>query len=341
MLLRLVEGVGDRGLGILRLPLLGAGGALRQLPLELEQVLEEEVAPLRRRLRPSNLRTASDGVGTDAGAVLALPAQTLVFDRAAFRLDADERGIARAVRLAEGVPACDQRDGLLVVHRHAREGLADVARRGDRIGIAVRAFGVHVDQAHLHGAQRIGQLALSAITLVAKPGALGTPVEFLRFPGVSASAGKAEGLEAHRLERDVAHEDIEIGPGNLAAVLLLDRPQQAAGFVQIGVVGPAIERCEALLSAARAAAAIGNAVSAGAVPREADEQAAVVTKISRPPVLRIRHESVQILDHCIEIEALEFLGVVEALAHRVRGGCMLLQDLEIQPIRPPFLVIRA
>ena len=66
---------------------------------------------------------------------------------------------AGAVRLAEGVAAGDQRDGLLVVHRHAAEGLADVARRGERIGIAVRAFGVDVDQAHLHGGERVLEVA--------------------------------------------------------------------------------------------------------------------------------------------------------------------------------------
>jgi hypothetical protein len=48
--------------------------------------------------------------------------------------------IAGAVGLAEGVAAGDQRDGLLVVHRHAGEGLADVARRCERVGLAVRAL---------------------------------------------------------------------------------------------------------------------------------------------------------------------------------------------------------
>ena len=62
--------------------------------------------------------------------------------------------IAGAVALAEGVAAGDERDGLLVVHRHARERLADVARGELRIGVAVRALGVHVDEAHLHGAER-------------------------------------------------------------------------------------------------------------------------------------------------------------------------------------------
>ena len=61
--------------------------------------------------------------------------------------------------LAEGVAAGDQRDGFLIVHRHAAEGLADIVGRRDRIGIAVGTFGVDIDQAHLHGGQRILQIA--------------------------------------------------------------------------------------------------------------------------------------------------------------------------------------
>ena len=55
--------------------------------------------------------------------------------------------------------AGDQRHGLFVVHRHAPKGLADVARRGEGIRFAVGAFGVHVDEPHLHGAgdpKRVG-----------------------------------------------------------------------------------------------------------------------------------------------------------------------------------------
>src|ERR1700741_4983866 len=45
-----------------------------------------------------------------------------------------------------------------------------------------------------------------------------------------------------------------------------------------------------------------------------NEQRAVVTKVRRPPILRIRHQGIQILDHRIQVEAAEFLGVVERLA---------------------------
>ena len=65
-----------------------------------------------------------------------------------------------AVRLAEGVAAGNQRHGLFVVHGHAPEGLADVLRGGDRVGLAVGTFRVHVDEAHLHGGERLLELAV-------------------------------------------------------------------------------------------------------------------------------------------------------------------------------------
>jgi hypothetical protein len=37
----------------------------------------------------------------------------------------------------------------------------------------------------------------------------------------------------------------------------------------------------------------------------------------------------QILDHCVEIEALEFLGVVELLAHRIGQGRVLVKNTQV------------
>src|SRR6478736_6090041 len=109
MLLRLVVGVRNRGLRTFRLPLFGPRRALRQLPFVLEQVVEEVVAPRRRRLRPGDLRTPGDGVGPEARTMLALPAEALILEGTAFRLGANQRRIAGAVGLAEGVTAGDQR----------------------------------------------------------------------------------------------------------------------------------------------------------------------------------------------------------------------------------------
>ena len=63
-------------------------------------------------------------------------------------------------------PPRRQRDGFLVVHRHAREGFADVLAGRDRVRLAVGAFGVDVDQAHLHGGQGIFEVAFARIAAV-------------------------------------------------------------------------------------------------------------------------------------------------------------------------------
>ena len=201
---------------ILRLPLVRAGRALREFPFVAEQVLEEVVAPLRRRGGPGDFQAAGDRVAALAGAEVVLPAEALLLE--AGRLRAPAHNVRRrggAVGLAEGVAAGDQRDGFLVVHRHAAEGLADVLRRRDRIGIAVRTFRVDVDQPHLHGGERILQVAavdvairivvghehrarlLDALGTVrvadvaAQPGRLGAPVDVLiRLPDVLATAAR-------------------------------------------------------------------------------------------------------------------------------------------------------
>lgn len=49
--------------------------------------------------------------------------------------------------------------------------------------------------------------------------------------------------------RTIAGEQEQVSPGNLVAVLLLDRPQQTTGLVEGDVVGPGVEGSEALLSA--------------------------------------------------------------------------------------------
>ena len=248
--------------------------------------------------------------------------------------------------------------------------VADVVGRRDRVRVAVRALRVHVDQTHLHRGERVLQIApvdvgtillaamqilvghdhpgivaglsLAVAHVTTQPCRLGAPVDVLvRLPGVLATAGEAEGLEAHRFQRDVAGEDHQVGPGNLAAVLLLDRPQQAAGFVEADVVRPAVERREALLASAAAAAAVAGAVGAGAVPGHADEQGAVVPEVRRPPVLRVGHQRGEILLHRRQVEALELLRVVEVLAHRIGLGGMLVQELESQLVRPPVAVRRA
>src|SRR5262245_59002434 len=222
---------------VLRLPLLRASRTLGQLPLVFEEVLEKVVAPLRWRRRPRDLETAGDGVGAFAGLVAALPAETLLLEVAALRFAANVgHGRPGAMRRAERVSSGNQRHRLLVVHRHAAERLADVPCGPHGIGIPVRSFRVHVDEAHLHGAERVRQLPIAAVALVAKPRRLGAPVDLLGLPAILTPTGKTERLESHRLEGDVAGRYHQIGPRDLSAVLLLSRPAQPASTTEVAII---------------------------------------------------------------------------------------------------------
>ena len=116
------------------------------------------------------------------------------------------------------------------------------------------------------------ELAISAVPLVREPLAFGAPVDVLiGLPDVLAAAAKTEGLEAHGLQGDVGGENHEVSPRDLLAVFLLDRPQQPARFVEVHVIRPAIERRETHLASPGAAAAVEDAIRAGAVPCHANE----------------------------------------------------------------------
>ena len=123
--------------------------------------------------------------------MLAFPPESLVFESAAFRLRPYQRRVTGAVRLAESVPAGDQRDGLFVVHRHAGERFADISRRRQRVRVAVRTFRVDVDQAHLHRAERFRKLTFAAIAFVAEPRSFGAPVKLFGLPDIGAPAAQS------------------------------------------------------------------------------------------------------------------------------------------------------
>src|SRR5205085_8182438 len=129
-----------------------------------------------------------------------------------------------------------------------------------------------VDQAHLHGTERAGELPVAAVALIAEPGVLRPPEDLVGFPDVGSPEAEAERLEAHRFHGNVAGEDQQIGPGDLPAVLLLDRPEQPARLVKVCVVGPTVEGSETLSASAATASAIGDAVRAGGMPRHPDEE---------------------------------------------------------------------
>ena len=130
------------------------------------------------------------------------------------------------MRLAKRMPAGDQRHGLIVIHRHARESLADVLGRSQRVRLAVRPFRIDVDQPHLHRAKRLLELTIAVVALIAQPGLLVPPVDVLfRLPHVLAPAGEPERLEPHRIEGDVAGQNHQVGPRKFTTVLLFDGPE--------------------------------------------------------------------------------------------------------------------
>src|SRR4030095_16914204 len=91
-------------------------------------------------------------------------------------------------------------------------------------------------------------------------------------PAALAPAGEAERLEPHGLQGTVAGEDHQVGPRDLPAVLLLDRPQHPTRLVEVHFVRPTVQRREALLSVPRTSPAVADAVGARTVPRHPDEE---------------------------------------------------------------------
>ena len=300
-------------------PLDCASWALGLHPVEGVEVLQEIMGPGRRGDRPRAFQAAGDGVGAMAVPKTVTPAERLRLDGVRLWFDTHVLGrISRAVGLAEGMAAGDQRSRLFVVHRHAAERLAYGVGGRQRIRVAARTLGIDVDEAHLGGAQGRIQHAILVAAVGSQPLALGTPVHVFRLPGVDTAAGEAQGLEAHRVHGHGAGEDQQVGPGDLAAVLLLDRPEQAVRLVQVCVVGPAVERREALQAAVGPAPAVNGPVGARAVPGHSNEERPVVAEVRRPPVLGRRHQRCEIGLHRIQVEAFERLGVIEVLPKRTR-----------------------
>ena len=207
-------------------PLMRTGRALGQFPLELEQNVEIIVVPLNGVGGPRTLNAAADGVDLDAAAKAAVPAQALLLQGGSFRFRTHILfGVGGAMALAKGVATRHQRHRFFVIHGHAGKGFTDVPCRSHRVGPAIGAFRVDINQTHLHGGQGVLQFTVTAVALVVEPLAFGAPVNvFFWFPNVLAPARKPKGLETHRFERNVACENYQVSPGNAATILLLDWP---------------------------------------------------------------------------------------------------------------------
>src|ERR1022692_121101 len=110
------------------------GRALRQFPVEAEQVGEEVVAPLGRRLGPNDFQTATNGVSTKTFTKFILPPEALVVDVGTFWFSTHVvSGNGSAVGLPEGMPAGNQCDCFFVVHGHPTKCFANVPARRNGI----------------------------------------------------------------------------------------------------------------------------------------------------------------------------------------------------------------
>ncbi len=222
---------------------------------------------------------------------------------------------------AERVTTSDQSDRFFIVHRHAAERFANINRSGERIGFAVGAFWIDIDQTHLNGGQRIFQFAFAGVATITQPFAFRTPENiFLWFPNVGSSTSETEGLKAHRFKCDVAGQHHQVGPRKLLAILLLDRPQQTTCLVKVSVIGPTVQRRETLCPIAGPTTTVRNAIGTGAVPRHTNEQGAVVAVVRWPPVLGSRHQFRDVLLDGVQVKRLKLFRIIKILAHRISLG---------------------
>ena len=90
--------------------------------------------------------------------------------------------------------------------------------------------------------------------------------------------------------------------------------------------------------AARAAATatVCDSVGAGRVPSHANHETAVVSPVGWPPVLAVCHEGMHVALQSLNIELLQLFAVVKRLPERVGLGVVLVQNVEVERLRPPL-----
>ena len=208
-----------------RVPDIRASRAFYQLPLITKQKVEIAIVPFCRIGCPRTFDTTGDGVTPFAFAMCAYPAKAHLFNRSTFWLNPDQISITCTMRFTECMTTCGQGDSFFVIHRHSGKCFTNIAGTCQRIGIAIRPFRIHIDQSHLHGRQRMRQIAITRITAIRQPVCFKTPVNiFFRCPYVWTTATVTKGFAAHRLDSDITCQNQKIGPANLLAIFLFDRP---------------------------------------------------------------------------------------------------------------------
>jgi len=183
---------------------------------------------------------------------------------------------------------------------------------------------------------RIIQIGI-AVFAGREPFVLGPPINVgLWSPDIAAAKAEAEGFQAHGFVGHVTGKDDQVSPAKCIAVFLFDRPQQAARLIKACVVGPRIERCETDVAMACATATVLQPVRPGRVPSEADHQPAIVAPVRWPPVLIVCHQGFDVGLYRVVVQRLGSGAVVIIRVHRVCARTVLVQNVEVQRLGPPF-----
>ena len=147
------------------------------------QVLEVVVVPLHRVGGPCALQAAGDRIAAFAAAKAVLPAEALLLQVGALWFGTDVLVLRSSTMcFAERVSAGNERNRLLVIHRHAAERLANILCCSERVRVTVRPLWIHVDQAHVVGAEGSLDFPVTAVALICKPRALRPPVSLVGLP---------------------------------------------------------------------------------------------------------------------------------------------------------------
>ena len=72
------------------------------------------------------------------------------------------------------------------------------------------------------------------------------------------------------------------------------------------------------------------------MPRETDHQTAIVTPVCGPPILTIGHQRFDVFFDSVKIKRLDRFAMVVIGIHRVGACAVLVQDVEVQGLGPPF-----
>ena len=60
-----------------------------------------------------------------------------------------------------------------------------------------------------------------------------------------------------------------------------------------------------------------------------------MSPIRRPPVLAVGHQFLQVCFHRFQVQFLKCFAIVESIVVRIGLGVVLVQDVQVQRLRPP------